>query len=89
MVIGFDCITFIKKKRQRAVFKLQMIHSEKLNYIEPYNVFSREVLKMWLSHSVIVYCKFYKTLSNHTLNLKLHSASELTSAINKLFACCI
>lgn len=66
-----------------------MIHSEKLNYIEPYNVLSREVLKMWLNYSVIVYCKFYKALSNHTLILKLHGVSELTSAINKLFACCV
>lgn len=65
-----------------------MIHPEKLNYIEPYNVLSKEVLKMWVNHCVIVYCKFYKALSNHTFISKLHSASELTSAINKLFACC-
>lgn len=70
-----------------------MIHSEKLNYIEPYNVLSREVFKMWVNHSVVVYCKFYKefykALSNHTFISKLHSASELTRAINKLPACCV
>lgn len=54
---------------------------------------SREVLRMWVNHSVIVYCKFYKefykALCNHTFISKLHSASELTSAINKPFACCV
>lgn len=61
-----------------------MIHSEKLNYTEPYNLLSREVLKRWLNHCVTLYCKFYKALSNHTLILKLPSVSELTGVTNKL-----
>lgn len=48
---------------------------------------------MWVNHSIIVYCKFYKEFykasCNHTFISKLHSASELTSAINKPFACCV